>query len=622
VSASCVLLFSLGPVQAFIASGRRCRDLWYGSTLLSDLAAEAALAVERVAGEGALVFPGGAVNDILGKASVANRVLVRVPGDLALAERVALAAKDAVNSKLDAILREAFDRVGRGDPQRDQHFHREVAEAQVADLIEVQWAAVEEGNGGYDRARKRVDRILAQRKNSRTWGPSTWAAAVPKSSLDGALESVLDESLYDGGLSSEELYKRYRAHASERLSGVDLLKRFGRRGSEGANDWANRWEERFFSTSHMAALSWMVGVGRQGDAYMGEAVQRYVEALRQLGPVASADLQVAPRPTEGFGRADGGLLFEGRLDDLAQEAGADDAKLDAARSALRGVIRRGRSLGCGEPGAYYAVLTADGDHMGRLIDSLLGHEAHQQLSRKLVEFASQARRAVEAHQGSTLYAGGDDVMAFLPLHTALQCAEELHRAFGQAVGELAAQAGVASALSVGVAVAHHLSPLDETLQLARSAEMLAKQSRDSLAVVVDKRGGATLEVSGRWNGDDAPGHLALHQRLERFVQAHIADDVSDKTAFELDALRWVGAHGAADMQGVLAAEVERILARKRSQHGEGSLDRAWLESAGLAADPARLGRELILARVFAAARRQASPNAPAVAGAAAQEVSP
>ena len=76
------------------------------------------------------------------------------------------------------------------------------------------------------------------------------------------------------------------------------------------------------------------------------------------------------------------------------------------------------------------------------------------------------------------------------------------------------------------------------------------------------------------------------------------------------------------MQGVLAAEVERILARKRSQHGEGSLDRAWLESAGLAADPARLGRELILARVFAAARRQASPNAPAVAGAAAQEVSP
>ncbi|HTQ79571.1 MAG TPA: type III-B CRISPR-associated protein Cas10/Cmr2, partial [Thermoanaerobaculia bacterium] len=32
-----ILLITLGPVQDFIAAARRCRDLWFGSWLLSEL---------------------------------------------------------------------------------------------------------------------------------------------------------------------------------------------------------------------------------------------------------------------------------------------------------------------------------------------------------------------------------------------------------------------------------------------------------------------------------------------------------------------------------------------------------------------------------------------------------
>ena len=40
-----LFLVSLGPVQDFIASARRTRDLWFGSQLLSELSKAAALAI-------------------------------------------------------------------------------------------------------------------------------------------------------------------------------------------------------------------------------------------------------------------------------------------------------------------------------------------------------------------------------------------------------------------------------------------------------------------------------------------------------------------------------------------------------------------------------------------------
>ncbi|MBI2566887.1 MAG: hypothetical protein HYV63_07650 [Candidatus Schekmanbacteria bacterium] len=40
-----LLLVTIGPVQDFIASARRCRDLWHGSWLLSELGKAAAAGI-------------------------------------------------------------------------------------------------------------------------------------------------------------------------------------------------------------------------------------------------------------------------------------------------------------------------------------------------------------------------------------------------------------------------------------------------------------------------------------------------------------------------------------------------------------------------------------------------
>ena len=71
-----VLIMSVGPVQEFIAGGRKCRDLWFGSWLLSEVAVAAAKAIQAQAGDGALVFPGGLA---VGRdTSAANKIVARV----------------------------------------------------------------------------------------------------------------------------------------------------------------------------------------------------------------------------------------------------------------------------------------------------------------------------------------------------------------------------------------------------------------------------------------------------------------------------------------------------------------------------------------------------------------
>ena len=79
-----LFIYSIGPVQDFIATAKRCRDLWFGSWLLSELAKAAARAVATFPGvaPGALIFPH--VGDLAdldpgSPMSVANKIVAQLP---------------------------------------------------------------------------------------------------------------------------------------------------------------------------------------------------------------------------------------------------------------------------------------------------------------------------------------------------------------------------------------------------------------------------------------------------------------------------------------------------------------------------------------------------------------
>lgn len=599
-----VLLIALGPVQELIASARKCRDLWFGSWALSEVSKAAAAAVADALGpEGheAVVFPAAASRAELGPGSpmsVANKLVVRIEGDGAEVRRVAERGREGVKGRIRALAEEAFARVGDGDPARGERFFVERARAQVEEVYDYIWVAVAEGEGGYAAARREAERLLAARKNSRAFGQPPWASAgVPKSSLDGVRESVLREDIYDrpvtarapvraACVSAEERRRWYGVEGAERLCGVGLLKRWGRQG-----DAAGERNDRIFSTAHVAALPLMLGLDR--DAQQGDReIEQAWAALRVAAADAIEELHVVPgRGTRLFGRVDGAVLFPQRLSESLEERGHDPrGKVTrAALAAQRALLDRG---GRGEPIPYYGILVADGDSMGRRIDALATVDEHRDFSRRLDGFARDARRVVVEHDGCLIYSGGDDVLALLPLHQAVECGAALAREFHGATG---------GTLSAGLAIVHYTHPLDAALELARrteSEEAKLVDGKNALAVAVDKRSGGTTTVCGRWD--------SLAPRLLSLAELHAAEAIPDKAGYEIAELSRLGD----GLRAVQRSEAIRILGRKRAKRGKEkvakeALDRLVAHLGDDPADPSTLGRELAVAGLLAKAKAQA-----------------
>lgn len=605
-----VLIISIGPVQEFIASGRKCRDLWFGSWLLSELSLAAARAIATVAGHEALVFPGGLASLIDGgEGSVANKLVARVEDP----QKAAVAASEAVAHQLTELARAAFQRVGRGDPARRTHFNEPKACDQVDELIECLWShASEAAHGGYAQARAEAESLLTARKSTKLWPQPSWAGGVPKSSLDGVRESVLHESLFDtprgaknGGVTPEERRRWYGVHGAERLCGIGLLKRFGRVSTPAARN--AEAPEKVFSTPHLAALPYLDGLARRPGGK--EAFDTFVRDLDGLDPNIVDRLDVVPG--EGHpvsGKVDGSLLFPARLREavlevtLPQDAKtrADDA--DALLSAFF------RACKAGEPAPYFAVLLADGDHMGNVINQLTTPDAHQELSNRLAEFASEAGVIVRKHSGALIYSGGDDVLAFLPAHKVLDCATQLANDFADRLADVG-PSSPSPTLSMGIVLAHALVPLDETLAEARSAEKAAKAvpGKDALCIRVIKRGGEAQQVIGRRD--------TVIEQLTQFIKWHRGGELSSKAQYELAELSRLS-RGATNtekqpLEELLHHQAARVIDRRRARGGgdlsvdTGDRLQQAIETLG---GPAEVGQALYVAQLVARALDQADPK--------------
>ena len=627
-----VLILSIGPVQEFIETARKCRDLWFGSWLLSELARAAAAAVVAAEGRASaevLVFPGADVSDR--SRAVANKVVARIAGDPA---RLAAAAERAVRERLVEVRDRAFARVGHGDARRAELFHEGVACAQVDGLIEVVWAAAEESTAGYRAALDAAEGALGAAKNTKRWKQPSWARdGVPKSSLDGVRESVLDERLFpppdrERARGGERLRRSFGVHGSERLCGVGLLKRFG--STEPATASEAR-PERIFSTSHVASAPFRAGLARLGAAQAWASFAADLDAVhRDL--VADLDTVPAHGADPITGRVDGAVFYEGRLVEELEELEGEPPRerVEAARKALARFLRTVKPLG--EPNPYYALLLADGDRMGAVIGAAASFEEHRRLSAELEAFASSARGVVADHEGALVYSGGDDVLALLPLHRALACATTLSRAFAERMRPWKqAETGESPTLSVGLAIVHHLVPLDEALAMVRDTEKRAKRvdGKNALAIRVKRRGGEAVEVTGTWG--------TVEHELDALVGLHRRGSVSAKAQYELMDLsvRTAAPHGAtgetpeqrrtaALLGRVRAAEAERILARKQAAGG-GAIagDATAILRDHLSFDaPDRLGRALYVAQLIASAIDQAEGQLGTAKALRAEEVTP
>jgi len=160
---------------------------------------------------------------------------------------------------------------------------------------------------------------------------------------------------------------------------------------------------------------------------------------------------------------------------------------------------------------YYAILMMDGDDMGQWIsgekelDQYTAQtplDTYREISRRLSRFAKHTvPQIVKEYEGELVYAGGDDVLAFVPFYNALPLARKLRQAFSDSAQGLDRKATA----SMGIVIAYCKDPLYHMLNRVRSLEKKAKSfrrknvpSKDAFALAYLARSGEQREVVLPW----------------------------------------------------------------------------------------------------------------------------
>jgi CRISPR-associated protein Cmr2 len=534
-----LLLITLGPVQDFIAQARRTRDLWYGSHLLSELSRAAARGLAD--GGARLVFPSLEAGDAelvacsaplrasgAAPQNIANKLLAEVPEGID-PQQLARVARNAVadfwRDQIAAPVRRKC--AGLLAPNATDAAWTE----QVDSFLEfaASWLPL----GDYAATRLKLEQAIAGRKLLRDF--DVWnhdRGNVPKSSLDGARESIL----LPPRQRAAELVRRYRIADGEQLDAVGLVKR------SGGNP------DQFVPVINVALGSWL----EQAANSAPDDLDGLKRACRVAGVsrVARPDLPCV----QPFG-FDASILLPSRWRSVFEEQGLEGEAEAWGRHHVRPLLGK-----MSEPYPYVVCLVADGDRMGRAIAGLHSAEAHRAFSKALAGFADAARIVVEQkHRGALVYSGGDDVLAFVSLPEALSCADALRKTFDVAMADACGSFATDQrpTLSVGLGIGHVMESMGELLSLGRQAERLAKADRNALALLVDKRSGGTRSWRAQWNAE--PVRL-----LSKAVDT-LKDRIPSRKVYEVASIltrlpKVDDANGAAWAR-ILALEVGRTLSR-------------------------------------------------------------
>ena len=176
-------------------------------------------------------------------------------------------------------------------------------------------------------------------------------------------------------------------------------------------------------------------------------------------------------------------------------------RLAKVRTSVRALRRRASELAIDPPSSFFAILVMDGDRLGDLVSS--APEVQKQLSEALDTFSRHVPTIIEATDilGQTIYAGGDDVLALVPVDTALVAAERLAQAYREHLTALASAHGASASISAAIVYANVSAPLQVLLQRAHSLlDDIAKEQfgRDSFAVEVWKSSGPIMMTGRPW----------------------------------------------------------------------------------------------------------------------------
>lgn len=401
-----LLLFSLSPVQGFIAGGRKLSDLWCASLILSRTIWAAMRSVVDPLGPESVLFP-----DLRGQPIVdhdldlrkVNGEDLRVPSlPNRFAALVPAAEADALGRAASASARARFEEVARKAAESafgplEEPALRRLRE-QCNSFLEVSWVA------------------LPWPATPQAWTEAASQGGIPSDDLALRIETLSRHGFWVPGRGA--LYGDLYRAAQKIHGGLKAARRFeapaepGRKCSacgerqpfpytnDARPSWANAvandpglarknellcavclarrrgfeafdLDGRFPSTSSIAAAPWLRSVCKKAapGTPLYAALTAFARAAEPLHHEKNArapwriyrDFRQDPM-IEAFLHVDARLVFDETYETKDFESDVEPEVRETLRQAARALRKE-----AGEPSRYFAVIAADGDRMGALL---------------------------------------------------------------------------------------------------------------------------------------------------------------------------------------------------------------------------------------------------------------
>lgn len=483
-----LLVFSISPVQEFIAQARKTHDLFIGSQVLSELIRHALDSIRQNewADKVEVIYPSVASMPDDQQASLPNRLVLQTTGDPR-----SLGGDLEMTVKLNWVTL-AKKTIGKYTHKNGHVDLPEDLRAQIAHYFSFQWVAVELPENDYQRSYNRLEQQLGAQKQIRRF------QAMPQA--PGRNCSVCGErNFWFYPQSKTKSVKRWIVEGQQRGAFPIISGRSEENEALCAVCFTKRHyqleDKHFPSTAEIALF-------RHLERFDDRDCQKAHQTYRKWFPSKEMEKQLyyEENLTSPYFQKNGLAHLTDHLPDIRRDH--------------RHLLKR---LEMNTLPSYYALVRFDGDNMGawlscQNLDERFSPKAfHQALSQRLAEFAQACQQRIQQPIGAIIYAGGDDYLGFFCLEGLLPALHDLRTWFDEMVNQpLTTEFDLKTPMtfSCGVVIAHYKHPLSDVIQWSKKMEERAKSleaSRSSqdlpkngLALAMIKSSGEMHEAVLPW----------------------------------------------------------------------------------------------------------------------------
>lgn len=501
-----LLKVSIGPVQEFIIEARKTKDLYVGSRLLSLATFNSMLPLIEDS-DCAIIYPDQKMFDQKkSNISLSNVYMATIPENKL--EKITKEMEQSLVTFWEEAASKVYDRISSFDPTKDLwnitiegKSAKEIWDNQIKNHFYINWVAIpikkDEFKKLYKSKMQEIQRFFDERKLTRTF--EAWDGFCGKKCIQcGHRESLPDEFLNNVGLLEQNLLKK-----NESLCAVCLIKRLLMKEDVEGLDGI-----KFESVVEISSglFRQLVDANQKQDD-----IDNYFKAIKDLNNLLKTN-KIKEDKAEWLYTDYWNLNYlknnfdfpVGFFNKTKEEQ--IQSHFEKIQKSLVKIYTNMET----KPSKYYTIVNMDGDDMGKLISGAkINHNISPDYQRKLsgilAKISSKTKNIIEYETrrcGYTVYSGGDDLLAFLPLHNSMGAINKARLVFSKSFSENNIKNQTSSA---GIVIQHHHDVLRRGLLDSRDNVEKAKEAfydKDAFFITLKVYSGNIITWFSKWEIKD------------------------------------------------------------------------------------------------------------------------